>query len=60
MAKAEITDCTPTQVVPLAYIAGYALLPRQLRQERAAAYTPISESTHDERAQTDRLLAEED
>jgi hypothetical protein len=47
-------------VIPLAYIAGYALLPRQLRQERAAAYAPISDSTHEEPAQTDRLLAEED
>ncbi|KIM48873.1 hypothetical protein M413DRAFT_88681 [Hebeloma cylindrosporum] len=46
-------------VFPIAYFAGYALLPRQLRQEREAAYEPIL-APAEEPSQTDRLLAEEE
>jgi len=46
-----------TQLLPIAYFAGYAMLPRQLRQEREAIYAPI---ITEEQSQTDRLLAEEE
>jgi hypothetical protein len=47
------------QVLPIAYFAGYALLPRQLRQEREAAYEPVLAVATEDHSQTDRLLAEE-
>ncbi|KAF8201478.1 hypothetical protein BJ912DRAFT_945478 [Pholiota molesta] len=46
--------------LPLAYFSGYALLPRQLRQEQAAAYAPIAEAGSEEPSQTSRLLTEEE
>jgi len=43
-------------LLPIAYFAGYAMLPRQLRQERETCAPTITE----EHSQTDRLLAEEE
>ncbi|PPR08032.1 hypothetical protein CVT24_010873 [Panaeolus cyanescens] len=43
------------QILPIAYFGGYALLPRQLRQERAAAYAPLPRDTSD----SAHLLADE-
>jgi hypothetical protein len=48
------------QILPIAYFSGYALLPRQLRQEREAAYEPVLAVASEDLSQTDRLLAEEE
>jgi len=44
-------------ILPTAYFAGYALLPRQLRLEKEAAFSPIP--TTEAQSQTAHLLAEE-
>ncbi|KDR73470.1 hypothetical protein GALMADRAFT_251147 [Galerina marginata CBS 339.88] len=46
-------------VLPVAYFAGYALLPRQLRLEREAAYAPLAVASSD-RDDRSHLLAEDD
>ncbi|KAF8964026.1 hypothetical protein BDZ97DRAFT_1919264 [Flammula alnicola] len=47
-------------ILPVAYFSGYALLPRQLRQEQAAAYVPVPAAASEANSQTSRLLAEEE
>ncbi|CAA7267657.1 unnamed protein product [Cyclocybe aegerita] len=49
-----------TVILPVAYFTGYILLPRQLRQEREAAYAPIPAATLEARSQASHLLAEEE
>jgi len=47
-------------ILPLAYFGGYALLPRQLRQEREAAYTRVPGAAEEARAEGSHLLADEE
>ena len=54
------TDHTISQVLPLIYFGGYALLPRQLRTERDAAYAPLHAADSVDSQQNTRLLADEE
>ncbi|KAH9483737.1 Cytochrome b561 and DOMON domain-containing protein [Psilocybe cubensis] len=47
-------------ILPLAYFGGYALLPRQFRLEKESAYAPLPVAATEDRAQSTRLLGEDE